>query len=120
MGRSKKTNSHYNVAFNRLANLKSISPTLDLGNGLTVAAYDAAVNAFRQKLEDYNIALSIVDEKYNLVQAGEKDLRDLSERMLAGVAVKFGKNSHEYEKAGGVRKSERKKPTKKSAAKTKA
>ncbi|HTH54943.1 MAG TPA: hypothetical protein VL728_02780 [Cyclobacteriaceae bacterium] len=120
MGRTKKNNSHYNVAFNRLANLKSISPTLDLGNGLTAVAYDTAVNAFRQKLEDYNIALSMVDEKYNLVQDAEKNLRDLSERMLAGVAVKYGKNSHEYEKAGGVRKSERKKPTRKSDSKTKA
>jgi hypothetical protein len=31
--------------------------------------------------------------------------------MLAGVAAKYGKDSDEYEKAGGVRKSERKRPT---------
>jgi hypothetical protein len=30
--------------------------------------------------------------------------------MLAGVASKYGKDSVEYEKAGGVRKSERKRP----------
>jgi hypothetical protein len=33
---------------------------------------------------------------------------DLTERMLAGVGSKYGKDSTEYEKAGGVRKSERK------------
>ena len=117
MGRSKKNISHYNEAFNRLAALKSISPTLDLGSGLTVVAYDAAMIAFRQKLDDYNMTLSQVDEKYNLVQAGEKSLKEFSERMLAGVGVKYGKDSNEYEKAGGVRKSERKKPSKKSKLK---
>ena len=30
--------------------------------------------------------------------------------MLTGVGVKYGKDSNEYEKAGGVRTSERKKP----------
>jgi hypothetical protein len=33
--------------------------------------------------------------------------------MLAGVASKFGKNSDEYEKAGGKKKSERKGPVRK-------
>jgi hypothetical protein len=33
--------------------------------------------------------------------------------MLAGVSSKFGKNSDEYEKAGGTKKSERKKPVRK-------
>ena len=119
MGRAKKTYSHYDIAINRLANLKSISTTLDVGNGLTVGNYETAINVLRQKLDDYNMALSSVDEKYNVVQEVEKGLKDLSERMLAGVAVKFGKNSHQYEMAGGVRKSERKKPTPKSSSKSK-
>jgi hypothetical protein len=33
-----------------------------------------------------------------------------------GVAYKFGKESDEYEKAGGVRKSERKRPVRKASA----
>ncbi|BAZ67792.1 hypothetical protein NIES4106_25490 [Fischerella sp. NIES-4106] len=32
---------------------------------------------------------------------------DISERMLTGVACKYGKDSSEYEMAGGVRKSDR-------------
>jgi hypothetical protein len=36
--------------------------------------------------------------------------------MLAGVLTKFGKDSLEYEKAGGVRKSKRKRPTRQVAA----
>lgn len=47
------------------------------------------------------------------MQDTEKQLRDLSERMLIAVAAKYGKNSYEYEMAGGVRKSERKRPVRK-------
>jgi hypothetical protein len=42
------------------------------------------------------------------VDDAEKTLRDMSERMLTGVATKYGKDSDEYEKAGGVRKRDRK------------
>jgi len=112
MARLKKSTSHYEVAVTRLAGLKSISPTLDLGNGLTAVAYEASINNLRQKLDIYNTTLSVADSQRNAVQDAEKALRDLSERMLTGVASKHGKNSDEYEKAGGVRKSERKKPVK--------
>jgi hypothetical protein len=108
MARRKKTAFIYDVAVNRLSALKSISPALDLGNGLTVPAFEAAVLDFRQKLDDYNTTLSITDSKLNIVQDAERTLRDLTERMLAGVASKYGKNSDEYEKAGGVRKMDRK------------
>ena len=69
-----------------------------------------AVADTRQKLEDYNQALSMVDEKANVLADSEKALKDFSERVLAGVAAKYGKNSNEYEKVGGVRKADRKCP----------
>jgi hypothetical protein len=109
MARAKKTTSHYDVAVNRLSGMKSISASLDLGNGLTVQAYEAAVLDLRQRLDDYNITLSIADSKLNSIEDAELKLRDLSERMLNGVASHYGKNSDEYEKAGGVRKKDRKK-----------
>ena len=40
-------------------------------------------------------------------------MRDYSERILLAVAVKYGRDSNEYEMAGGVRKSERKRPVRK-------
>lgn len=43
-------------------------------------------------------------------------IRDYSERILLGVAMKYGKNSDEYEMAGGIRKSERKRPVRKMQA----
>jgi len=65
------------------------------------------------KQDAYNALLSQADQAQNELLAAEKAIRDLSERMLAGVASKYGKDSSEYEMAGGTRKSERKRPTRK-------
>jgi len=45
----------------------------------------------------------------------EKLLRAFSERMLTGVAAKFGKDSEQSQKAGGTKKSERRRPKRKKA-----
>jgi hypothetical protein len=113
MAYRKKGASHYQRAITRLAALKSINPVMDLGNGLTITLYQDAVADLRNKIDDHNTALSLIDEKKNQVHASEKKLKDLSERMLAGVASQFGKDSDEYEKAGGVKKSERKRASRK-------
>ncbi len=112
MPRAKKTSLILETANTRLAGVKSIDAQLDLGNGLSVAEYQAAIEAVRIALEAYNTVLSLVDEKQSDVIAKEKRLRDLHERMLMGVAARHGKDSIEYEKAGGTRKSERKKKAK--------
>ncbi len=109
MPRTKKTSQILEMANTRLAGVKSIDAQLDLGNGLSVAQYQAAIEAVRASLEAYNTVLSLVDEKQSEVIAKEKHLRDLHERMLMGVAARHGRDSIEYEKAGGIRKSERKK-----------
>jgi CII-binding regulator of phage lambda lysogenization HflD len=107
MSRMKKTVSHVEQAVTRLAALKSIDVKMDMGNGLDIPKYETAIKDLQTKLERYNTTLSMVDEQLNQVQVSELTLRDLSERMLAGVASKYGKNSDEYEKAGGKKKSER-------------
>ena len=109
MGRLKRTSKILDKASARLAGLKAIG-TQDFGNGMTSEGFEDAVANTRQALADYNQALSVVDEKGNLLDDSEKALKDFSERVLAGVAAKYGKNSNEYERAGGVRKSERKRP----------
>jgi hypothetical protein len=105
----KRTSKVLEKANVRAAGLRSIGQE-DFGGGLTTASYDAAVEETRQKLEDYNQALSAVDEKANILADSEKKLQDLNERVLAGVAAKYGKNSNQYEKVGGVRKADRKRP----------
>ena len=114
MARKKRSSAAADKATTRAAALSSISTTLDLGNGLTLVAYKAAIAAINNettgKLTLYNAALSALDAQMNDLQASERALNTISEAMLSGVGVKFGRDSNEYEKAGGVRKSERKKP----------
>lgn len=58
----------------------------------------------------YNTSVSDLDSQLSAIKTKEKSIRDQRERMLQFVAAKFGKDSDEYVAAGGIRKSERKKP----------
>ena len=113
MARKKRTSPPIEKADERAAALTSISPTLDLGNGLTLVAYEAAIADGQTKLDAYNTLLSSVDDALNVLVAAEKGLLDLSDRMLGGVGSKYGKDSSQYEMAGGTRKSEKKRPKRK-------
>lgn len=110
MGRTRRTSKILDKARVRSAGIRSVSPTLDLGNGLNVTAFEAAISTVQARLAAYNEALATIDQLQNELNAAEKILGDLSERMLAGIGARFGKDSSEYEQAGGKRKSERKTP----------
>ncbi|MCI5195122.1 MAG: hypothetical protein D3919_02610, partial [Candidatus Electrothrix sp. AW5] len=87
----------------RSADLRAIDPELDLGNNLTVAAYDTKIAEVQTALDAYNGLLAQADAAGNDFRTLEKELRDLSSRMLSGVKVKYGRDSNEYEMAGGTR-----------------
>ncbi|MFT3868896.1 MAG: hypothetical protein QM715_10605 [Nibricoccus sp.] len=117
MSRRKRTSSRaLQNASARAAGIESIDPALDLGGGLTVAAYNAAIQDARDKQTKYNTLLAESDEAANVFEAAEANLRDLTERMLAAVSAKFGRDSNEYEQAGGKRKSDRKRAVRAVAA----
>ncbi len=99
----------------RIASLRSIDPNLDLGGGLTLGLYSQKADLLRSEVANYNESLSYSDRALNRVQETEQEMRNLSERMLIAVAAKYGKDSHEYEMAGGTRKSERKRPRRQSS-----
>ena len=89
----------------RLASLKSIDENLDLGYGLTIGAYTQMIETVRSTIEAHNTLVSEIDASRRNVTALEKELADLTARMLSGVSTKYGRNSNEYRKAGGsVRK----------------
>jgi hypothetical protein len=115
MPKRKVASSHIEKANKRMSGLKSIDDKLDLGNGLTVDTYDASIAVAIAKEAAYNQLLSTLDTTYNEYKVAEKNLRDINERMLMGVAAKFGKDSNEYEQAGGIKKSERKRPVRKTS-----
>ena len=110
MPRQKRSSRVLDKADKRVAALMSIAPDLDLGNDLTLAAYVEQIGTLRERLTLYNTTLSNVDQYHNDVTDLEQTVGDLSEQMLLAVAVKYGKNSNEYEMAGGIRKRDRKRP----------
>ncbi len=91
-----------NKAQRRLALLKSIDNNLDLGHGLTVDAYTLKIEESRSKLEAHNILLADLQESRSALTQIDRDLAELSERMLTGVSTKYGRNSVEYARAGGT------------------
>lgn len=107
MARRKRTSRALPKAEQRIASIKSINIKLDLGNGYSVAAYEAKANSVRKQLEAYNTLLSKLDEAANELNTADKALAEMNERMLLGVAMKYGKKSNEYEMAGGRRRGER-------------
>lgn len=106
MAYKRRTSRDIQEAQERSANLEAIAPALDLGSGLTLVAFKTEITAAQALLTTYNIQLAEADAALNTLQAKEKTLRTLSARMLAGVGVKYGKDSNEYEQAGGTRTSE--------------
>jgi hypothetical protein len=87
----------------RLALLKSIENNLDLGYGLTVAAYGQLIDQTRAMLEAHNTLLSEIEE---------------SGRMLSGVATRYGRNSMQYLKAGGSNRMRKSQPSQSAAPET--
>ncbi|PHJ55945.1 hypothetical protein VF14_35510 [Nostoc linckia z18] len=115
MARAKRTSRTLDKAEVRLASVKSINPTLEVREGLSVKDYTDRIESLRESIEEYNTALSNIDILLTHIVESEKDLADYSDQFLRGIAYKFGHNSDEYYKAGGVRKSDRKRPVRQSA-----
>jgi uncharacterized protein YoxC len=116
MARLKRSSRTLQKAEKREAGLQSISPTLDLGNQLTLAKYADLIQSLRSQIATYNSDLSSLDDLSRQIKDAEQQMRNLSEQMLLGVAAKYGKDSGEYGKAGGVLKSEHRRPARKNAA----
>lgn len=113
MPRPKRSSPVLEKGNRRAAALKSISPDLNLGERLTLERYQLELDKLQSQLDTYNESLSFVDCALSVVRDTEKEIKVLSERMLIAVAAKYGKDSYEYEMAGGTRKSDRKRPTRK-------
>jgi len=107
MARKKRTSRVLEKAELRSAGLKAIDPTLDFGDARDLNNLTQLIEQLRTKIDAYNTALSVIDSSQTEIEELEKSLGDLSEKMLIGVAFKYGKDSREYEMAGGVRKSGR-------------
>ncbi len=107
MPRPKKKSVVLPKAEKRLSGMRSIESELDFGNGLSNAAFESSMYVVRDKLDVYNTLLSKLDEAYSDFEQAEQMLATISENMLLSVAIRYGKKSTQYEMAGGVRRSDR-------------
>ena len=110
MSRPKRKSTVLETARQRLAGIKKISPAPNFGTGLTLEGFEAEIDGFSDDQDSYNGDIAALDEKTNLLDARERQLADLNQRMLATVKGLFGPDSNEFELAGGVRRSDRKRP----------
>jgi hypothetical protein len=95
-------------ALKMIAGLKSVDPSLDFGNGLSLAALETLATTQQADIAGYNQQIAALDSTDTRIKNQEKDLRDLASRMLSAVAAHHGRDSAAYEAAGGTRMSERK------------
>ncbi|NEU77073.1 hypothetical protein PI95_032385 [Hassallia byssoidea VB512170] len=107
MSRRKRTSRVLENAELRSAGLKAIDLNLDLGDACNLKNLTQLIEELRNQIDGHNTALTVVDSSKAKIEELEQSLGILSEKMLIGIAFKYGKDSHEYEMAGGVRKSER-------------
>ena len=116
MPRPKKKSAVLPDATKRLSGMRSIDPKLDFGSGYSNAEFAKLIDKVDTDLDVYNTLLSKVDEAYNAFVDSEKALSKFSGKMLANVAIRYDKDSSEYEMAGGVRTRDRKRPIRKTTA----
>ncbi|MEH2027152.1 hypothetical protein [Nostoc sp.] len=107
MSRQKRTSRILEKAQLRSSGLKSIVPNIKFDEYYSLEKMIESIDLLRNKLDVYNTALSVVDSSKTEIEEMEKNLSQLSEKMLMVVAIKYGKDSREYEMAGGVRNSDR-------------
>jgi hypothetical protein len=107
MPRQKRTYRVLEKAELRIAGLKAIDPSMDFGDARNLQNIIQIIQQYRSKIDAYNTTLAVIDSYTNEMKELETTLSDLTEKMLLGVAFKYGKDSREYEMAGGVRKSDR-------------
>ena len=107
MPRKKRTYRVLEKAELRIAGLKAIDPGMDFGDARNLQSLTQMIQQYRSKIDAYNTTLAVIDSYTSEMKDLEKSLSELTEKMLLGVAFKYGKDSHEYQMAGGVRKSDR-------------
>ncbi|MEH2424206.1 MAG: hypothetical protein V7K48_25840 [Nostoc sp.] len=107
MSRQKRTSRILEKAELRSAGLKVIDSNLDFGDNCDLQNLTQSIEQLRTMLDAYNIALAMIDSSKTKIDEMEKTLSNLTDKIVRGVAFKYGKNSSEYELAGGIRDSER-------------
>lgn len=90
----------------RLEAAKSIQTDFDFGNGINADAITQFSNELETAINGYNQTLSDADELRDTIRTLERKANDISDRLLSLIGGSYGKDSLEYQRMGGTRKSE--------------
>ncbi|MDF5711241.1 MAG: hypothetical protein PUP90_27115 [Nostoc sp. S4] len=107
MSRKKRTSRVLEKVELRTAGMKLILPSIKFDEDYNLEKLIESLDDLRNELNIHNNALALVDSSLTKIEEMEKNLNQLSEKMLMLVAIKYGKDSAEYEMAGGIRESDR-------------
>lgn len=105
-------------ALRRLERIKAIEPLPNFGTGFSITDYENNLEELGSILGLYNTTIGAADQLATQLKIKEKSIRDMRERVLTAIAFIYGKDSDEYVAAGGIRKSERKRPRSKYVSST--
>lgn len=104
--KSRRTSAEIEKAEIQLAAINRIDPNLFLGKGDSAKTYAEAIAAAQRELDAYHAAAEALEAQRIALKEAEKKVRAITAKVLAAVALAFGKESPEYTMVGGVRPSE--------------
>ncbi|MEH1963289.1 MAG: hypothetical protein V7L05_26260 [Nostoc sp.] len=107
MSRKKRSSRILEKAEFRVAGLKAIDQNINFDDTYNLQNLSQLIERFHNMLDDYNADIAMIDSSKTKLDEMEKTLNQVSDKMLMGVGFKYGKNSNEYELAGGIRDSDR-------------
>jgi hypothetical protein len=114
MSTRKRTSITVVQAQQRLAGIRTINPEPVFAPNLTLAGFEADVNALNDMVIAFNEKLTALDKSRDELERAESSVSLQSQRLLATVRGYYGPDSDEYKQAGGTRLSDRKRPERKS------
>lgn len=107
MGLQPRTKSQsLEKAAGRINDIREAGIDADFSDAVNLETYEKLAGRVREQLQNYNASLLLARRNRDLLRHMERQLDDLTERMLAGVASRYGKDSDQYALAGGTKKSE--------------
>ncbi|RCJ25464.1 hypothetical protein A6S26_16990 [Nostoc sp. ATCC 43529] len=107
MALKKRKSSVLEKVESRVAGIKLIDPSIKFDNDYSLEKLIESIEQLQNKIDVHNNALSLADSSLTEIEQMEKNLSKFSQKMLMLIAIKYGKDSAEYETAGGVRDSDR-------------
>ena len=97
---------HYDSNMKIVNRLAKIDPTLDFGNGISLAAALTAAEKEKNAYTAKNAALDVADARGVEASAAAKEFDDILAQIKTLYGIIKGKESDEYVFAGGIRQSE--------------